>query len=57
MIYLEKFGSAEEKTKFKWGIPFHWWLKAPCFGSQHLSATAIFSLLTTMQDSDPSLTL
>lgn len=44
MTDLEKFGRAEEKTKFKWGIPLHGWLKAPCFRSQHLLATAVFSV-------------
>ena len=51
MIYLEKFGRAEEKAKFKWGIPLHWWLKASFFGSQHPSATAVFSVPPAMRDS------
>lgn len=42
MTDLEKFGRAEEKTKFKWGIPLHRWLKAPCFRSQHLLVTTVF---------------
>lgn len=57
MIYLEKFGRAEEKTKFKWGIPLHWWLKAPCFRSQDLSATTSFLSPQLCGTQDPCLTL
>lgn len=50
-IYLVKSGKAEKKTTFNWGIPLHWWLKSPCFGSQHLLALAVFSASPAMWDS------